>query len=637
MFNTNPILLSQLLGDVEAGKIQLPDFQRGWVWDNDRIRGLLASISRGFPIGAVMTLSAGGDIKFKPRLIEGVDGTRAQSANYFLLDGQQRLTTLFQALRYPEAVRTTDSKRKKTERWYYIDMVKALDPLVDREDAIVSVPKNKIETTDFGRVEKLNLSTPQQEYAQHLIPSEFLMNPMHWMLGYLDYWKTLSDSHPEGDALSFYTRFQSEVLDHFKDYMLPVINLGDQTPKEAVCTVFEKVNTGGIPLNVFELATASFAADAEHFSLRDDWDARKKRMQDASGVLQGVDGDQFLQTLTLLKTQEDRRNALQSGVAENQAPTVACKRKNILDLHLNDYLHWADRVEQGFIDAAKFLKTEYVFGRRNLPYNTQLVPLSALHVELGDELHPADAREKLGKWYWTGVFGEMYGGTIETQFALDLVEVANFIRGGSSPRLLTEASFLPERLITLKSRTSAAYKGVMAIQMKKGARDWISNVPLTIANFDEEHIDIHHVFPVAWCNKPEQRIPPRLYDSIINKTPIDAKTNRIIGGNAPSSYLPRINRALPDGNPDALEQVLSSHWFDITHLRNDDFATSFISRGAALMTLIGQAMGKDLGTGEAVFRSELGMPSLIEEYLDDEAEPDELAEGDYADVIVEAA
>ena len=57
MFTTNPIQLSDLLDDVHSGKIQLPDFQRGWVWDDERIKDLLVSISRSFPVGAVMTLS----------------------------------------------------------------------------------------------------------------------------------------------------------------------------------------------------------------------------------------------------------------------------------------------------------------------------------------------------------------------------------------------------------------------------------------------------------------------------------------------------------------------------------------------------------------------------------------------------
>ena len=118
MFQTNPINLGELLKNVENGKIQLPDFQRGWVWDDDRIRSLLASISRRFPIGAVMTLSAGGDINFKTRLVEGVEGEPQNAPDQFLLDGQQRLTSLYQALLHPGPVATKDSKNKKIQRWY---------------------------------------------------------------------------------------------------------------------------------------------------------------------------------------------------------------------------------------------------------------------------------------------------------------------------------------------------------------------------------------------------------------------------------------------------------------------------------------------------------------------------------------
>ena len=386
MFTTNPVLLKNLLNEVEVGKIQLPDFQRDWIWDDSRIRGLLASISKGFPVGAIMTLSAGSDIRFRARTIEGVDPSKASIPDSFLLDGQQRLTALYQSLIHPEAVNTSDSKRQKIRRWYYIDMRAALDPYADREDAIVSVPGDKRITEDFGRRVVRDLSNSDLEYEQHMVPTESLMDPMNWMLGYLQYWNEAHEPHPDGDALSFFKRFQEEVQTNFTAYQLPVINLNKDTPKEAVCTVFEKVNTGGVTLNVFELATASFAADAESFSLRDDWESRRSRLFSSSGVLQSLEGDQFLQAVALLKTQEVRRSALQKGITPGQAPAVGCKKKDILDLHLDDYLRWADKVEAGFKEAAKFLRTQFVFGRRSVPYNTQLVPLAVLYVELGEEL-----------------------------------------------------------------------------------------------------------------------------------------------------------------------------------------------------------------------------------------------------------
>ena len=93
-FTAVTVLLKTLIERVENGAIQLPDFQRGWVWDDDRIRGLLVSVSRGFPVGAVMTLDAGGDIRFQSRLIEGATSNGLRPTEQYLLDGQQRLTSL---------------------------------------------------------------------------------------------------------------------------------------------------------------------------------------------------------------------------------------------------------------------------------------------------------------------------------------------------------------------------------------------------------------------------------------------------------------------------------------------------------------------------------------------------------------
>ena len=131
-------------------------------------------------------------------------------------------------------------------------------------------------------------------------------------MDYLDYWREVDS--PDCDAHEISNRFRHIVVPQFTKYQLPVIGLSKETPKEAVCAVFEKVNTGGVTLSVFELATASFAADADNFSLRDDWEERKKRLYNATGgVLQGVDGNQFLQAVALLKTQEDRRVAISQG------------------------------------------------------------------------------------------------------------------------------------------------------------------------------------------------------------------------------------------------------------------------------------------------------------------------------------
>ena len=625
-FKANAFLLKNLLENVGNGKIQLPDFQRGWVWDDDRIKDLLVSISRGFPIGAVMTLDAGGDLRFRSRLVEGVPPTGAGQADEYLLDGQQRLTSLYQALRYegPVETRYRPGGSWVIKRWYFIDMRKVLTPLVYLDDTIVSVPEDRVVRSNFGRDVDLDLSSSDLEFEHHMMPTEQVMDGMDWMLGYLGYWKDRG-GHPEGDPVAFFTQFKDAVLDNFTDYQLPVISLGKETSKEAVCTVFEKVNTGGVTLNVFELVTAAFAAD--DFSLRDDWAARSRRLHAEFGVLQGVNGDQFLQAVTLLATQARRRKAI-SETPSSQPPGVGCRRADILNLTFSEYQTWADRAEAGFKNAARFMRGQFVFTRYNVPYNTQLVPLAALYVELGKELEPANAQDKLDRWFWCGIFSEAYGSGVETQFARDLEQVANHIRGGTEPELVVQASFVPERLLSLRTRNSSAYKGLYALQMKSNAADWRRALPLTFATINDENIDIHHIFPVAWCKGADPEVPRRLYDSVINKTPIDALTNRIIGGKAPSCYLPRLRQ---DIDEEKLNGILKSHWIDPGLLEKDLFGDCFVERGQAMLDLINRTMGKPTVDGRKVFRDALDSAGLAEQYADDEVEYDPLGHSAFGD------
>ena len=160
-FQTNADDLLRLLEHCHRGVLQLPDFQRSWVWDEDRIKSLIASVSRAFPVGALMTLDTGGPVNFKPRPIEGTPPeAKSTSPHSLLLDGQQRMTSLYQVTLRRKVVETVTPKNKKVKRWFYIDIHKALDPAGDREEAIIGVPEDRVIRTDFGREVALDLSTP---------------------------------------------------------------------------------------------------------------------------------------------------------------------------------------------------------------------------------------------------------------------------------------------------------------------------------------------------------------------------------------------------------------------------------------------------------------------------------------------
>ncbi|MGB4450736.1 MAG: DUF262 domain-containing protein, partial [Tepidanaerobacteraceae bacterium] len=98
-FDSTKIGLLDILEEVHCGKIQLPDFQRGWIWDDDRIKGIIASVAKSFPIGAIMLLETGNEnVRFKTKPIEGVKLNDEVKPDLLILDGQQRITSLYQTI-----------------------------------------------------------------------------------------------------------------------------------------------------------------------------------------------------------------------------------------------------------------------------------------------------------------------------------------------------------------------------------------------------------------------------------------------------------------------------------------------------------------------------------------------------------
>lgn len=263
----------------------------------------------------------------------------------------------------------------------------------------------------------------------------------------------------------------------------------------------------------------------------------------------------------------------------------------MLKLELDDYRRWADPLMRGFERAARFLRSQRLYDARFLPYGSQLIPLAAILTVLDRDGESHEARGKVARWYWCGVFGELYGGSIETRFARDLPQVVKWVReGGPEPATIYDAEFAENRLLTLRTRNSAAYKGIYAMLLKEGARDWRTGEESTMQSYFDERIDIHHVFPQQWCR--DHGIEAERCDSVVNKTPLTARTNRSIGGNAPSGYLDRLDVPARD-----LDQYLRTHLIDPAPLRQDDFDGYFAARKAALLKTIHEAMGKPIASG----------------------------------------
>lgn len=603
-FQTLSHKLSELLARTMDGRIQLPDFQRSYVWDDERVRQLLVSIAQGHPLGVLLLLETGNEkIHFESKPLEGVKVGAGVQPDNLVLDGQQRLTSLTQALTGNGIVQISGARPRR----YFIDVQQAVAVVQERGEeeldlsgAIESFPADGVRRTNFNRDIVLDVSTTalQQEHGWFPFNLVFTDEATNWLFDY-----------PDSAAAK---TFLNAVLSPMKSYTIPAIELDKQTTTDAVTTVFEKVNQGGVKLTVFELLTAKFAGDRKYhaahghaFRLRDDWDKLSERFAEHL-VLKSFERDDFLQVITLL--------------ASNSRSTATTARKeDVLKLGLEEYQQWSEVAADAVVKASHFLEEQSIHAAGDVPYPKQIVPLAAIIALLGKTAVTHGARRLLRQWYWCGVLGELYGGAIGTRFVRDVEEVPTWVRNdgsGEPPVTVAGAYFQESRLSTMRTRNSAAYKGVQALLMAGGATDWQDHQQISRAHYLELAIDIHHIFPQKWCNEHDVYWGDR--DSIINKTPIGASTNRMLQGDAPSVYLPRL-RARARISDDELDAVIAAHCIDTDALRADDFEVFFAARRTALCELIAAAMSKPVSRDVP----EQGAGEVFADPLSEEPEPAE--------------
>lgn len=578
-FDITKYPLLDILKDIKTGRIQLPDFQRDWVWDDARVKRLLTSLSLAYPVGAVMLLQQGNpQVRFKPRLLDGASLQQPPAPNLLILDGQQRLTTLFMVLLSEQAVLVKDSNSNKLSRkWYYLDIEKSLDPNSDRKDAIVALPASKKLRTAQGVID---FSIPDREYLIGLFPLSKVFFFSEWRSQYSKFWGY------DSEKLKLLDTLELEILKKFEHYQMPVIQLRDSLPKDAVCQVFEDTNTSGCDLNFFDLMTASYCAD--NFSLREDWKRREVHLMSFK-ALRSLRNTDFLQAVTLAACYARRQDAFHAGIVSEKLPAVSCRRSEVLKLSTEEYRSWAEPITKGFEEAARFLHAQKIFDANHLAYPIQLVAMAAILTVLGKRSDSERVRSQLARWLWCGMFGELYLRG-EVRAACDLVEIPLWLFSGAMPTTVTCARFSVERLLNARKRYGAVYQGLSALLRLSGAVDWSTGEEINDVLYFEQKVESHHIFPVSWCRKHD--IDPKKYNCLVNRTPLSAKTNKKIGSKAPSVYLKKFE--MSGTSPEKLDDMLRSHAIEPEFLRLDDFEGFFAARTKALMELIGKAMGKPL-------------------------------------------
>jgi hypothetical protein len=142
--------------------------------------------------------------------------------------------------------------------------------------------------------------------------------------------------------------------------------------------------------------------------LKQDWQKIKEEFKNYK-LLSNVSNTDIIQAITLLATYNRKLSLARQNIPDEELPAVSCKRKDMLNLSLQDYQKYRDPIVRGFIKASKILLENHIFSARDLPYDTQLIPMSAILAVLGNNIDNLGRKKKLMQWFWCGVFGELYG------------------------------------------------------------------------------------------------------------------------------------------------------------------------------------------------------------------------------------
>lgn len=557
--------LFDLIQGARTGKIVLPQFQRNFVWSRDDITDLLRSVMQGYFIGSFLLLRTSADeVPFAVRTIEGVDSHPGQlRPNRMILDGQQRLTSLHYVFAAPSI----------SLRWtkYPYRFFLSLDKVTagELEEAIWSERADRVEGW---------LQRPKQ-FETLQIPFTVLEDWNKWLHAY-ERW--LIERDREAYFEQYFKRNKpawNAVVNQISAFLVPTIEIpkipsDDPESIAQVCAIFEKMNSTGVRLSVYDLLTArmyKYGIDMHQL-----WEETVEQYELLNTFSDGKPdnyGVFLLRTIALLRGLD-----VKSKTLINLAPT-----------HFND--DW--RRAAGYMEAAlqRITSTNVdgfgVFNVKWLPYSTMISPMAALLAEIGENNHGHQAYKLLRRWYWSSIFRERYAGAVESTVYRDFQDLAAVCRGeDKEPDALTDAETAivnnPTYSLLDVARVNSVYKGVMCLVAKRGTKDFRSDDSITFHALDD-----HHIFPKAFLRQERRSdgstYPSNLTNSIVNRTLISSSTNRRISRMAPSQYLKRL---VPDKRASA---IMDSHFIGtdaLEAMRTDDFEMFLLAREQELVKVV---------------------------------------------------
>ncbi|MBZ0275776.1 MAG: DUF262 domain-containing protein [Anaerolineae bacterium] len=513
----------KLVGLVEQAyvvKLCLPEFQRDFVWTIEGVADLIRSVLRGYYVGSLLLLRCDPNlVPFAPTYLRGVKPPYVEPRPEMLvLDGQQRLTSLIYALTAPDLL----LKDTNLRRWFYVDLDLLQQDIYD-DEIVFSRSSRDLD----------NLNDVTEQYKRRILPCVRLMRSedfLNWRDG-MDDWLRENEPEAHKEFRSTWRDAWTKAANQFLGFEIPLVELPrvEDSDTEAigrVCAIFEKLNSTGVELSVYDLLTARLYRSK--IRLHDLWDQACKDHKRLNEWSRGkADTNKFgvllLRTLALLRGLDPKPailiNLAPEGFEEDwKRAAAAMERALELLTHIG-----AD----GF----------GVFSGKYLPGFGLIPVLAALRAEIESRKLGEEARADLRRWYWCSVFLERYSSAVESKSVKDYKEMLAYWSGtGTEPAPFSDARArigAPGYSVRdSASYASSVYSGVFCLLSLRGARDWRRGESIQLQKLQD-----HHIFPKNYLRKHGLPTRSSKVNSIANRTLISDETNNTIKDKAPASYV----------------------------------------------------------------------------------------------------
>jgi len=556
--------LLNLVKDARKGNVVLPQFQRNFVWSRDDITDLLVSILKDYFIGSFLLLRTDVDNSpFAARPIQGVNiGMTELRHDWMVLDGQQRLTSLHYVFAAPDI----PLRGTKYPYRFFLDLNKVVSGDID--EAITS-QRTDMCNEELGR---------EAQFKTLVVPFTELEHWNDWLNAYEQWLVEIDKELYFNEYFKLQKpRWNQVINNNLGQFQVPIIEIpkvqsNDPDRISEVCAIFEKMNSTGVRLSVYDLLTARLYKDDLDLHLL--WRNSIEQyplLREFSGGEPDVYGVFTLRTIALLRD-------------------IEVKSKTLINLNPQDFENdWRAATE--YIEKAlqRITSTNEdgfgAFDPKWAPYSTMVSTLAALlrYVDIHKMGHRA--YKYIRKWYWGSVFLERYAGAVESTLYRDyrdLVAVFNDeqytpdVFGEVDNRILTGDSF---SLLGV-TRVNSIYRGVMNLVAIHGAKDFQA-----VDSIEFHALDDHHIFPRAYLNKLKDeegkcRYNPDEINTVVNRTLISGSTNRRISRNKPSNYLKKF---VPEERKAVL---MNSHFIDkdaLAAMEVDDYEVFLLNREKLLL------------------------------------------------------